>query len=161
MAWIADQLLVPRGSLQTLAWREELWDSPGPLGTPISSLWIKPRASHTCVFSQLQGWEGPHLDGSVPCSPELQMSCPTGSAHSWLLLGPSRASGLLLPQMLERGQVMEMSLPYSERGAPSPARAHTPKVPGPPHTLLQADGVPPPPMPMGRQGVEGRENFRP
>lgn len=101
-------------------------------------------------FPSYKAGRGPRLNSSLPCSPGLQMSCPTGSAHSWLLLGPSRASGLPLPQMLDQGQVVEMSLPYLGWGAPSPAHAHTPRVPGPPRALLQADGAPLPPMPAGR-----------
>ena len=61
----------PWGSLQTLAWQEALRDSPGPLGTPASSLWTEPQASHTSVFPSYKAGRGPHLDGSVPCSPEL------------------------------------------------------------------------------------------
>lgn len=68
------QLLPPWGSLQTLAWREVLQDSPGPLGTPASSLWTEPRASHTSVFPSYKAGRGPASTALYPVA--LGYRCP-------------------------------------------------------------------------------------
>lgn len=74
VAWVADQLLVLQGSLQTLAWWEALWDSPGPLATPTSSLWTEPRASQTCVFPSYKAGRGPASMALCPVA--LGYRCP-------------------------------------------------------------------------------------
>lgn len=156
VAWVADQPWSSRAACRHWPGGRHCGIPRGLLEPPLPSLWTEPRGQPDLCLSQLQGWEGPCLDGSVPCSPGLQMPCPTGSAHSSSSLAlPGPAASASTDAGLRAGHEDVPAL--LRAGAPSPACAHTPKVPGPPNTL-QADGIPPPPMPVGCQGVEGREN---